>query len=166
MLTKPKQLKEARTLLHNLVVVSLHLPRPRVYQIKEFVDSDSYNNVVNLNGQDVTLVDYFKLKYNITLTRPDMYVFRTKDRKTGELSVHPLELYQVCDNQRVLHDNTLPDQIAELIKVGRWALQSCRRCAPSHRARWSSRSTPMRVRWDCSTPHSAAPLAWRSSRSR
>ena len=67
-------------------------------------------------GTTITLVEYFERVYHITLNYPKMPVVVEKTYKK-ELNYYPIELLEVCENQRVTLVQQTTAQVQKMNKV-------------------------------------------------
>ncbi|TKR77840.1 hypothetical protein L596_018742 [Steinernema carpocapsae] len=106
-----------RQQLKGLVVETRHAQKPVRFTIEQVSDETPRNKKFMLqpDNREVTLLQYFQEKYNITLESPDSPII-VGDRLT-KFAVFPLEACFVVDGQRVSMDQQTPTQIQKMIRA-------------------------------------------------
>ncbi|KAF1747798.1 hypothetical protein GCK72_024264 [Caenorhabditis remanei] len=79
-------------------------------------DSSSRDVVFDCDGVDVSVQQYFKNKYNITLKYPDLPTAVAKGKKGGKIHL-PVELLKSCPSQKVTNNQMIGNEQADMIKL-------------------------------------------------
>ncbi|CAD5215204.1 unnamed protein product [Bursaphelenchus okinawaensis] len=108
----------AYDLVKGLVVSPVHSKRdrPPVHQVKELSDQDAHHTTFKWENQEITVFEYFKQRHGIELVHHKLPLLVSYDREKKKQFL-PMELFMICDNQRVKSQQSHSDQIATLIKV-------------------------------------------------
>ncbi|CAK5073716.1 unnamed protein product [Meloidogyne enterolobii] len=84
--------------------------------IKGFARESASQKEISINGQPTSVATYFNQKYGVSLSRMDLpLVISSTTDKDGkkQQNYYPIEVLQVCDNQRV-KTNQLTSQMTQL----------------------------------------------------
>uniref|UniRef100_A0A1I7SBI2 Piwi domain-containing protein n=1 Tax=Bursaphelenchus xylophilus TaxID=6326 RepID=A0A1I7SBI2_BURXY len=110
--------------IKGLVVTPIHLENkipgrePRPLRVKGVDVRNAFDATFYLDDNTETSVyDYYKDKYKIELQYPKLPMMLIYEHDKTRTSYHPMELYRVCDNQRVKGAQSVPMMVATLIKV-------------------------------------------------
>ena len=88
----------------------------RTFRLFEVMEQTPDERSFMYCGTTITLVEYFEKVYHITLNYPKMPVVVEKTYKK-ELNYYPIELLQVCENQRVTLVQQTTAQVRKMNKV-------------------------------------------------
>ncbi|KAI6238101.1 hypothetical protein M3Y99_00737700 [Aphelenchoides fujianensis] len=91
------------TFLKKLWFLPLHRPEStRPMFVHHIAATNAENTTFDWNGQETSVLDYFRQKYKITLRHPHLPLVVVKQR--GKAVYLPMEVCEVCDNQRLAKD--------------------------------------------------------------
>ncbi|CAK5078779.1 unnamed protein product [Meloidogyne enterolobii] len=103
--------------LKGLMVCTTHNKNNVQYLlIKGFARESASQKEISINGQPTSVATYFNQKYGVSLSRMDLpLVISSTTDKDGkkQQNYYPIEVLQVCDNQRV-KTNQLTSQMTQL----------------------------------------------------
>uniref|UniRef100_A0A0N4ZIH1 Piwi domain-containing protein n=1 Tax=Parastrongyloides trichosuri TaxID=131310 RepID=A0A0N4ZIH1_PARTI len=116
----------AKKVLENtkgLICLAIHLGL-REIKIHTIDHKSAKERTITVDKRTITIEQYYKEKYNITLKHPDfpLAVHKVKKRDAEgvvrpDYNYYPLELLQVADYQRVKKNAQTPEQIKAMIKA-------------------------------------------------
>ncbi|KAI6219839.1 hypothetical protein M3Y99_01636200 [Aphelenchoides fujianensis] len=93
-------LRQINELLKHMWFLPLHRPgSTRPLLLHHVAATNAENTTFERNGEAILVRDYFKHKYNITLRHPHLPLVVVK--QGGKELYYPMELCEVCDNQRL-----------------------------------------------------------------
>lgn len=108
-------IKRAEKIINKLVVVMAHLPG-RTAQIKGISPKNATQVTFEYEGKEVTVADYYQLKYGKKLEFPRLPLLLSRGRQNTTIYI-PMELCGIVDNQRQTQGALEKDQQEQLIKV-------------------------------------------------
>ncbi|CAD5228896.1 unnamed protein product [Bursaphelenchus okinawaensis] len=114
--TKESARKSVKQLIQGLYVIAIHAEKQLPFQIRD-LKNNANDTRFNFEGKETSVFEYFRIKYDITLEYPTAPLIEVK-RKGSEKSVfYPMEVLEVCDNQRLTSSQLTPDQTVQIIKA-------------------------------------------------
>ncbi|KAL7070330.1 hypothetical protein ACQ4LE_010494 [Meloidogyne hapla] len=106
--------------LKGLMVCTTHNKKNVQYLlIKGFTRENASQKEISINGQQTSVASYFNQKYGVSLSRMDLpLVISSTIDKEGkkQQNYYPIEVLQVCDNQRVKTNQLTPAMTQAAIK--------------------------------------------------
>ncbi|CAD5233100.1 unnamed protein product [Bursaphelenchus xylophilus] len=113
-------LSDLQAYYKHLVVNPTHLANnDRPIQIHDIIAGNAINTTFEYNGEQISVQDYYKRRYNIDLRYPrlPLMVCQRYKNQPESRTYHPMELYTFADNQRLKQRHNSADVVAALIKV-------------------------------------------------
>lgn len=92
-----------------------HSKRKQRFFVKSIVETTSRSKKMVVDNKEVSIEEYFKNQYQITLKYPNVPLVETSGRDGSRY--YPMEMCYVCDNQRVKTEQQTPLMTQKTIKV-------------------------------------------------
>ncbi|CAD5235548.1 unnamed protein product [Bursaphelenchus xylophilus] len=105
-----------KQLLQGLYVLPNHTPRMVPFQIRE-LSSSARDTTFSFEGREVSVQEYFMVRYQVELQFPDAPLVVGKGKGKENNLYYPMEVLEVCDNQRLTSSQLTPDQTVDIIKA-------------------------------------------------
>ncbi|KAI1718340.1 piwi domain-containing protein [Ditylenchus destructor] len=103
-------------ILTGLQVETSHLGYLHRFMVKGLDMESARQKEINVDGKNMSVEQYFKDKYNYTLSEPTLPLIKARGKNEFKSSYFPMELCYVADNQRVKTNQQTPKQVQEMIK--------------------------------------------------